>query len=130
VIASALDGLSAPEQLMFDERGNLYVTDEHAHGVFRISADGTVDLFISGADHGLKCPEAIALYNEHLYITDSCSVAVFRFSLDARGGAIIRFTRKYRDLAGIAIDDFGTLYVAVGSTYRPHNLILRVRSAE
>lgn len=129
IIASALDGLVAPEQLTFDDRGNLYVTDESAHAVFRISPDEGVEQFITG-EQGLQCPEAIVFHRSHLYLTDSCSVAVLRFALDGSGGPFIRFTRKYRDLAGIAFDDRGALYVAVGSEYRPHNVILQILGVE
>lgn len=129
IIASALDGLIAPEQLTFDDRGNLYVTDKSAQAVFRISPDGGVEEFITG-EQGLQCPEAITFHRSHLYLTDSCLVAVLRFALDGSGGPFIQFTRKYRDLAGISFDDRGALYVAVGSNYRPHNLILQIRGAE
>jgi sugar lactone lactonase YvrE len=129
IIASALDGLVSPEQLTIDEHGNLYVTDESARAVFRITPDRRVEKFVT-SEQGLQCPEAIVFHRSHLYLTDSCQVAIFRFGLDGVGGPFIRFTRKYRDLAGIAFDDDGTLYVAVGSKYRPHNLILQIRGIE
>ena len=66
----------------------------------------------------------------HLYIADRCSVAVHRYALDGSGGPFVRFTHGYRFLAGIAFDDSGVLYVAVGSAYRPHNLILQIRGVE
>ena len=91
----ALDGLISPEQLAFDDHGNLYVTDESGHAVFRISPDGGVEQFIT-EEQGLQCPEAIVSHGSHLYLTDSCSVAIFRFALDGSGGPFIRFTRKYR----------------------------------
>lgn len=129
LVASALDGLVVPEQLTFDDRGNLYVTDRLAQAVFRISPEGELGKFLT-AEQGIQCPEAIVFYRSYLYIADRCSVAVYRFSLDGSGGAFIRFTHGYRDLAGIAFDDRGVLYVAVGSPYRPHNFILRIRGIE
>jgi sugar lactone lactonase YvrE len=129
VVASALDGLVSPEQLTIDDHGNLYVTDELARAVFRITPDRRVEKFVT-SEQGLHCPEAIVFHRSRLYLTDSCQVAIFRFGLDGAGGPFIRFTRKYRDLAGLAFDDDGTLYVAVGSNYRPHNLILQIRGIE
>ncbi len=129
MIASALDGLVVPEQLTFDDRGNLYVTDRVAKAVFRISPEGKLVQFLT-AEQGIRCPEAIVFHSSYLYIADRCSVAVQRFALDGSGGPFIRFTHGYRDLAGIAFDDRGVLYVAVGSAYRPHNLILQIRGIE
>jgi sugar lactone lactonase YvrE len=129
VIASALDGLMSPEQLAIDDQENLYVTDESARAVFRITPDRRIEKFITSAQ-GLQCPEAIVFHRSWLYLTDSCVVAIFRFDLNGKGGPFIRFTRKYRDLAGIVFDDNGLLYVAVGSNYRPHNLILQIRGVE
>ena len=129
MIASALDGLVVPEQLTFDDRGNLYVTDRVAQAVFRISPEGKLEEFIT-AEQGIQCPEAIVFHRSHLYIADRCAVAVHRFALDGSGGPFIQFTHGYRGLAGIAFDDRGVLYVAVGSAYRPHNLILQIRGIE
>ena len=126
MVASALDGLVVPEQLTFDDRGNLYVSDRSAQAVFRISPEGKLSKLIT-AEQGIRCPEAIVFHRSHLYIADRCTVTVHRFALDGSGEAFIQFTRGYRDLAGIAFDDRGVLYVAVGSSYRPHNLILQIR---
>ena len=63
-------------------------------------------------------------------MTDSCLVAIFRFALDGSGGEFIRFTRKYQSLAGLVFDDDGTLFVTVGSDYRPHNMILQISGIE
>ncbi len=129
LFASALDGLIVPEQLAFDDHGNLYVTDRVAKAVFRISPEGKLVQFIT-AEQGIQCPEAIVFHRSHLYIADRCSVAVHRYALDGSGGPFVRFTHGYRRLAGIAFDDRGVLYVAVGSAYRPHNLILQIRGVE
>ena len=129
MIASALDGLVVPEQLTFDDGGNLYVTDRVAKAVFRISPEGEVKQFIT-AEQGIQCPEAIVFHRSHLYLVDRCAVAVHRFALDGSGGPFIRFTHGYRGLAGIAFDDRGVLYVSVGSSYRPHNLILQIRGVK
>ncbi len=126
VVASALDGLSVPEQLTFDDNGNLYVSDRVEQAIYRISPKGKLEKFIT-VDEGVRCPEAIAMHRSYLYVADRCSVAVYRFGLDGSGGPLINFTHGFRDLAGIAFDDRNNLYVSVGSPYRPHNFILRVQ---
>ncbi|MCZ6465207.1 MAG: NHL repeat-containing protein, partial [Proteobacteria bacterium] len=126
VLASALDGLRLPEGMVFDDRGILYLTDEGARAIFRITPQGEVTR-LAGTETGLQAPEGIAYRDGHLYVSDTQAVSIFRFDLEGRGGPVVSLAWRYRELGGLAFDDEGVLYLAVGSQYRPHNFIFRIR---
>ena len=126
VVASAVDGLQAPEQLALDERGNLYIADERAGTVFRRTPDGRIDAFVGDAQ-GLMAPESLTVHGGHLYVSDSRLSQVHRYDLDGNGGIHLAFPRMRGDLAGIAAGPDGALFLAIGSEYRPYNRILRIR---
>jgi sugar lactone lactonase YvrE len=108
--ATALQLLSEPEELAFDQAGNLYVTEEETNRVVKIAPDGAAEVFVDERA-GLRSPEAIAIKDGYVYITDGRRGAIFRFDLDGRGGELIRFTSRYRNLEGIALGEDGAIYV-------------------
>ncbi|WP_269525236.1 NHL repeat-containing protein [Coraliomargarita parva] len=113
-IVSAEDGLKSPEEIVLDSAGNLYISDEAAHAIFRATPSGTVDAFATAND-GLINPEGISLHQGWLYVTDSSTGSVFRFDMEGKVELLMCFSPKYQNLAGIAFDEMGRLYLVASN---------------
>ncbi|MEN8259433.1 MAG: NHL repeat-containing protein [Pseudomonadota bacterium] len=109
--ASTLQGLTVPEEMAFDKDRNLYITEEKQIQVIKVTPDGNSSIFVDESS-GLGSPESIAIYGDHVYVTDSKKGAIFRFDLAGRGGPMVHFSNRYRNLEGIAFDDKGSIFVA------------------
>jgi DNA-binding beta-propeller fold protein YncE len=127
VVASSLDGLKTPEELAFDEQGNLYITDEKARAVFKVSPSGETTVFADHSD-GLMAPEGIAVNLNRIYVTDNETGTIFRFEPDGIGREFITFSRRHRNLSGIAFDEQNNLYVVSTDPYSATSHIFRIVS--
>jgi streptogramin lyase len=125
VVASSLDGLKTPEELAFDEQGNLYITDEKARAVFKVSPSGETSVFADRSD-GLMAPEGIVVHLNGIYVTDNETGTIFRFKSDGSGGKFITFSRRHRNLSGIAFDEQNNLYVVSADPYSATRHIFRI----
>jgi sugar lactone lactonase YvrE len=112
--------------MAFDEAGNLYVTEEEGVRVVRIAPDGSHVVFADAAD-GLMSPEAIAIHQGRVYVTDALAGGVFAFDRDGRGRRIVAFGPQFRNVEGIAVDATGTLYVGIRNPTPLPSYVLRIR---
>lgn len=123
VYASALQGIAAPEELAFDSHGNLYVTEDQRR-VRKVRPDRTSSIFLGeSADF---TPEAIAIRNDRIYVTDSVRRAVLEYDLGGRGRALITLPgRLGRTLEGLAVASNGDLWVGLRPTHGIPGAVLR-----
>lgn len=130
-----LDPNGMPDDIAFDNGGNLFVTDTHLAVIYRIgrggepagvtptvwlsdpllSRDPSMSLLPGGVSDG---PNGIAFDNakENLYVDNTDRGTIVRISLDSSGqpGQVTLFASddRLRSSDGIAFNRAGTLYVA------------------
>ncbi len=126
ILASSFDGMMTPEDMTFDDKGNLYVTDEGAKAVFKIDRSKEMEIFLDRSD-GLNSPEAITFYEGNLYVTDSLNGCIYRYDLNGNGGKIITFSRKHREITGIAFDNDSNLFAVASDKDRHNNFIFKIK---
>jgi sugar lactone lactonase YvrE len=118
-------GFGKPEEVAFDRYGNLYATQESPPRIFKATFGSKPSVF-KDESSGLGAPEGIAVDGDYIYVTDSKSSAVFRFSLSGEGGRLFTLKKSYgRWLEGVALDEHGSIYVAVRRGRR--SAILKIR---
>jgi len=106
----------APNYLLFDRRGRLYVTDsgnwmKHNGFVLRFTPDGRGEILAGplGYTNGL----ALAVDEQHLFLVESDSDSILRFEV---GADRLRQPERYAEHVGrfpdgLALDAIGNLYV-------------------
>ncbi|NDD63272.1 MAG: hypothetical protein EBZ36_04740, partial [Acidobacteria bacterium] len=136
---------NSPGSLAFDSKGNLYIADTSNHRIRRVSPDGKIATvagngsdFMAGdggpaVDASLYFPQGIAVDGaDNLLIADTGNLRVRR--VDSRTGLISTIAgsgrygsdgdgkpalqASFRAPFGLAIDQFGILYVADGDDHR------------
>ncbi len=113
--------LIAPRNLAWDGRGSIYISDFNGHRVYRLTPEGSLvtaagnGLPGSSGDGGfanragLSYPAAVASdLRGNLYIGDSQNHLIRKVS----AGGIISSIGRAATPTGMAVDAFGTLYVA------------------
>ncbi len=126
VWANASAGLTAPEEMAFDDRGNLYVTEETPGHVLRITPNGAHEVF-AGRASGLRSPEDVCVHGDHVYVADAAGPSVFRFDLSGDGGRILTLTEEFRSLESIEVDADGTMLLGIRRRRPLPSYVLAVR---
>ena len=128
---AALDPNGGPNDLAFDDAGNVYVTDPFLGQIYKVSPGGTVEVWL--ADPALAGnPAAPALdfhavgvdgiafdaSERHLYVDNLDYGTILRIDVDhGRAGRLSVFASSpaLRGSDGIAFDQAGQLWVAVNA---------------
>ncbi len=108
-----------PNDLVFDNEGNMYAADTENYRVQKFDADGNFLKswgIYGGNDGEFKYPARIAFYDGYIYVTDYQRHCVQKFDLE--GNFILSWgifggdDGKFCYPSGIAVDSNGYVYVA------------------
>jgi sugar lactone lactonase YvrE len=103
-------GLSNPYALAFDASGNLYVSNQSANTILKVTGSGSVSTFVSS---GLSGPSGIAFdASGNLYVANyngGFSSTIKKITSD---GTVSAFASSFSGTLGIAFDASGNLYIA------------------
>lgn len=129
---AALDPSGGPNDLAFDELGNLYVTDPIGGRIFKIDPMRNVSVWLedpllsgNASDPALLfAPQgvngiALDKKGDNLYVGNLDYGRILRVPMDCNGApgaiAVVAEDPRLRGADGIAFDRAGTLYIAVGA---------------
>ena len=104
---------NTPDDLDFDEDGNLYVTEEQNHRIQVLTPQGAHIRFIGELGHGLgqlQYPISLVIYRRLIYVTDAYNSRISVFGID--GHHVTSFSEGLSLPEGIAIDEDGFIYVS------------------
>src|SRR5260370_2134907 len=104
-------GITRPEGLVFDDKGNLYIADEDDNVLYMLDPSRKLHRLIERRDS--FSPEALCYVNGLLYIADEHFGKVYVYTPNDELKPIATFAGTFRQLQGITVDDRGDLYVAV-----------------
>ncbi|HYT50412.1 MAG TPA: hypothetical protein VEL78_08480 [Pyrinomonadaceae bacterium] len=104
-------GITRPEGLTFDDKGNLYIADEEDNVLYMLDPNHKLHRLIERRDS--FSPEALCYVNGLLYIADEHFGKVYVYTPNDELKTIAAFGGSFRQLQGITVDDHGDLYVAV-----------------
>jgi len=104
-------GITRPEGLVFDDKGNLYIADEDDNVLYMLDPSRKLHRLIERRDS--FSPEALCYVNGLLYIADEHFGKVYVYTQNDELKPIAAFAGTFKQLQGIAVDDQGDLYVAV-----------------
>lgn len=104
-------GIRKPESMTFDERGNLYIADNEDDVVYLVTPDRQLQRLIERRE-GFS-PETIIYSNGTLYLTDSRSGRLCRFTPREGLKTIAVFGGRLSNVQGVTADAQGSLYVTI-----------------
>jgi len=104
-------GITRPEGLVYDDKGNLYIADEEDNVLYMLDQNRKLHRLIDRRDS--FSPEALCYVNGLLYIADEHFGKVYVYTPNDELKPIATFAGTFRQLQGITVDDRGDLYVAV-----------------
>jgi len=107
-------GISKPESMAFSESGDLYIADNKNDIIYLLDSKHQFQRLIDGKRLSLS-PETIFYSNGILYITDSHAGKVYEYTRKEGLRAIAAFSRKLKNVQGIAVDARGNIYLTVQS---------------
>src|SRR5258706_13422893 len=101
-----------PEDLVMDNDGNIFFTDDDAGGLWEVDALGGTHL-IAGKDKGLISTEGIALAADgSLLVGDGEQHEVFRVTRDGKVAELLGKEYGIAKPESMVFDDKGNLYIA------------------
>jgi len=104
-------GITRPEGLVYDDKGNLYIADEEDNVLYMLDPNRNLHRLIDRRDS--FSPEALWYVNGLLYIADEHFGKVYVYTPNDGLKPIATFAGSFKQLQGITVDDQGDLYVAV-----------------
>src|SRR5438128_5285474 len=104
-------GITRPEGLAYDDKGNLYIADEEDNVLYMLDSNRKLHRLIDRRDS--FSPEALCYVNGLLYIADEHFGRVYVYTRNDELKRIATLAGTFRQLQGITVDDQGDLYVAV-----------------
>jgi DNA-binding beta-propeller fold protein YncE len=104
-------GITRPEGLVYDDKGNLYIADEEDNILYMLDPNRNLHRLIDQRDS--FSPEALWYVNGLLYIADEHFGKVYVYTPNDGLKPIATFAGSFKQLQGITVDDQGDLYVAV-----------------
>jgi len=104
-------GITRPEGLTFDDKGNLYIADQEDNVLYMLDTNHQLHRLIERRES--FSPEALCYVNGLLYIADEHFGKVYVYTPNDGLKPIAAFGGSFRILQGITVDDHGDLYVAV-----------------
>lgn len=118
-VSEFLGGITRPEGLAYDDKGNLYIADEVDSVLYMLDPNRQLHRLIDRGDS--FSPQALCFVKGVLYITDEYHGKVYAYTPKDDLKPIAAFGGSFRQLQGIAVDDNGDLYVAVQDDLK-HNV--------
>ncbi len=104
-------GITRPESMVYDEKGNLYIADEQDNVLYMLDTNHKLQRVIDRKDS--FSPEALYYSKGSLYIADEHFGKVYVYTPNQELKPIAAFLGKLSVLQGITLDDQGDIYVAV-----------------
>ncbi len=104
-------GITRPESMVYDEKGNLYIADEEDNVLYLLDPNHKLHRLIDRKDS--FSPQTLCYFRGSLYITDEHFGKVYVYTPNDELKPIATFAGKLRVLQGITLDDQGDIYVAV-----------------
>lgn len=104
-------GISKPESMAFDDAGNLYIADNQEDVLYLLTGDGRLHRPI--ANRPGFSPESIWYAGGTLYITDSKSGVLHRYSPEAGLATLAVFRGDLANIQGVTTDKDGNIYLSV-----------------
>ncbi len=124
--------MRVPNYPVFDDHGNLYVSDSGAWGardgfIWKVAPGGTAEIWDRQAN-GFTNGMCLSADGRWLYVAESCPPLISRVAIEADGSAgkrevLIELPRQVPD--GLAFDARGDLYI---SLYNP-NIVYRLTTS-
>ena len=116
-VVSTFDSTSdAPDGLVFDESGNLYVSSYNSGMIHKITPSGNKTLFASG----LINPSALAFDTAgNLYVTNYGSTTVSKIT---PAGTVSTYASGFSGPLGLVFDPQGNLYISNYNTGKVHKV--------
>ncbi len=109
-LSYARDGIQSPEDLVVDQEGNIYFTDDDAGGVWKIDSSGKTSL-LAGKDKGLESTEGIALTPlGGILVGDGIKRKIF--SVDRNGNVSVFLESGISKPESMVFDEEGNLIIA------------------
>lgn len=117
-IATASDGLLAPEGICVDRKGNIYVASTGNGKIIKISNRGVVTRYVDG---GLPVgiSDVVADRSGNLYITDRVNNKLLYYNL-ASNAVVDKQVSGLNRPVSVGLDNFGFVYI---SNQLQHNII-------
>jgi len=108
-------GITKPESMVYDEKGNLYIADNEDQVLYLFTPKKDLLRVIDHRD-GFS-PETIWYADHVLYITDSKNGKLSCFTPERGLWNIAVFGGKLKRVCGITTDDQGNIFVSIQSDY-------------
>lgn len=113
VVSTLLAGIKKPESMVYDERGNLFIADNEENVLYM--ADPELKLYRLIEHKEGFSPETIFYQQGTLYITNSQTGKLYRYTPQDGLHTIAVFGGRLGNVQGITADDQGSLYLSVQS---------------
>jgi sugar lactone lactonase YvrE len=111
-LSEASGGLQSPEDLVVDDAGNIFFTDDAAGGVKQIAPDGKTTV-LAGPDKGLVSTEGIALTpSGAILVGETTRHQVLRVERNGDVSVFVGPGAGIRKAESMAFDERGNLYIA------------------
>jgi outer membrane protein assembly factor BamB len=111
-------GITKPESMVFDDKGNLYIADNEDNILYLLDANHTLHRLIERRDS--FSPETIFYSKGSLYITDSKDGKLYVYNPSEELKTIAAFGGQLKNVQGITVDDGGNIYLTVQTDLK-HN---------
>jgi sugar lactone lactonase YvrE len=110
-LCDAKDGIREPEDLAFDDQGNLYFTDDEAGGVWEVNRNGRAFL-LAGRNRGLLSTEGIVVApSGEILVGDGERHEVFSVSRTGKVSVFLGTSYGITKPESMTYDDRGNLYI-------------------
>ena len=104
-------GITKPESMVFDDKGNLYIADNEDNVLYLLDANRKLHRLIDNRDS--FSPETIFFARGSLYISDSRDGKLYVYKPDEELRTIAAFGGQLKNIQGITVDDGGDIYLSV-----------------
>ena len=112
-------GITKPESMVFDEKGNLYIADNEDNVLYLLDSNHKLHRLIDHRDS--FSPETIFYSNGSLYITDSKDGKLYVYNPSEELRTIAAFAGQLKNVQGVTVDDKGSIYLTVQTDLK-HNV--------
>src|SRR5437763_3444521 len=104
-------GITKPESMDFDDRGNLYIADNEDDVLYLLDGEKKLHRVVDRKDS--FSPETIFYSKGSLYITDSHNNKLYVYTPNEELKTIAAFGGQLKNVQGVTLDDEGNIYLSV-----------------